>query len=674
MVIKLLQNQFLDLKTNNYSLEDGIKRKDNEITQLRTRNEELERELTKLKNFVKFNPFAKKEMKDKDFIDNLQRKMDNQEDEFKRTNETLRMEIGSLIKTTERLKDKLIEVGIEDFEFEDVNCYETSTSDTGDNSNESREGDLGAPSDNGQVKNGGLNSSPMRFAILKEKELLENKVLDLESKFKTEVKLNEQLSNKLEDTNLILESTKKQLMESESLANQRKSLIDEMKEHIENITIKNADELIKIKSSMESIESQLKSANQDKEQLNQQIGELIKSVDEKESLIKKLINEKEELISSNEEVKKDLIKIQAYCESRVKEVEMEKERAMILITETTSSETSEMKEKLISKDNELLLIKKELESMTRKVDDSVEERRIHEKKGLMMVKELKKQIQHEKSRADKLQEKLNQFLSESSNVHELDTNCRHGNSNCGQVNCDSNGSRLTANPSDCGHNQNNDTSSSIGSWSFMPGVAKRGHRRNSSLQSGQSLPISDGGCPQSGSPSAIDAAELSTCSNVSILESENTTLVSKMAAMQEEKWTLEEKLNQLQKMIDKLSSENESKSAIIKFYCMDGRSDNLSSRTSSGSKSSRTTDKMTVRRVVDFIHNKGDENLKEINRKLQRILEETLIKNMHLHQDLERLSDQLVRQQSTDSSVDSSLTSSTSTITSSATGSTIYRS
>lgn len=43
-----------------------------------------------------------------------------------------------------------------------------------------------------------------------------------------------------------------------------------------------------------------------------------------------------------------------------------------------------------------------------------------------------------------------------------------------------------------------------------------------------------------------------------------------------------------------------------------------------------TPEKLTVKRLVDFIKDKGDENLKEMNRRMQRMLEETLTKNMHL--------------------------------------------
>ena len=45
---------------------------------------------------------------------------------------------------------------------------------------------------------------------------------------------------------------------------------------------------------------------------------------------------------------------------------------------------------------------------------------------------------------------------------------------------------------------------------------------------------------------------------------------------------------------------------------------------------SPSQEKMTLKRVMDFVIDRGDENLREINKKLQRIVEETLTKNMHL--------------------------------------------
>ena len=47
---------------------------------------------------------------------------------------------------------------------------------------------------------------------------------------------------------------------------------------------------------------------------------------------------------------------------------------------------------------------------------------------------------------------------------------------------------------------------------------------------------------------------------------------------------------------------------------------------------SPSQEKMSFKRMVDFVKGENDDNLKEMNRKLQRMLEETLTKNMHQEQ------------------------------------------
>jgi hypothetical protein len=43
-------------------------------------------------------------------------------------------------------------------------------------------------------------------------------------------------------------------------------------------------------------------------------------------------------------------------------------------------------------------------------------------------------------------------------------------------------------------------------------------------------------------------------------------------------------------------------------------------------------DKLTLKKVIDLVNKHEDQNLKEMNRKLQNMLEETLTKNMHLQE------------------------------------------
>lgn len=43
-------------------------------------------------------------------------------------------------------------------------------------------------------------------------------------------------------------------------------------------------------------------------------------------------------------------------------------------------------------------------------------------------------------------------------------------------------------------------------------------------------------------------------------------------------------------------------------------------------------DKLRLKSVMDFVKNKPDDGTKDLNKKLQKMLEETLTKNIHLQQ------------------------------------------
>lgn len=93
-------------------------------------------------------------------------------------------------------------------------------------------------------------------------------------------------------------------------------------------------------------------------------------------------------------------------------------------------------------------------------------------------------------------------------------------------------------------------------------------------------------------------------------------------------------MNHLEMSNEALVDDVLKKTALIQFYCMEGRSD---------PHASVAQDKLTIKRIVDFIKDRGDENLREINRRMQRMLEETLTKNMHLQKDIETLSNEVSR-------------------------------
>lgn len=77
--------------------------------------------------------------------------------------------------------------------------------------------------------------------------------------------------------------------------------------------------------------------------------------------------------------------------------------------------------------NRIEELENEVSSLKQEILDVVEDRKIHEKKGVAMVKELKKQLHFEKKRAEKLQEKLQEVLSDSSALSVDTSSCRKAN-------------------------------------------------------------------------------------------------------------------------------------------------------------------------------------------------------------------------------------------------------
>lgn len=75
-----------------------------------------------------------------------------------------------------------------------------------------------------------------------------------------------------------------------------------------------------------------------------------------------------------------------------------------------------------------------------------------------------------------------------------------------------------------------------------------------------------------------------------------------------------------------------------------------STSSSSSSTSSPSNERLSMKKFVEKL--KGDEHIHESNRRMQRMLEEMLTKNMHLQTNLEQLSLEVVRlSKGTDSNV-----------------------
>lgn len=190
------------------------------------------------------------------------------------------------------------------------------------------------------------------------------------------------------------------------LADKRKSTIDELQCHLEDTTgkaelaVENANKKInEMKSSLSKELSLLKTEKKDlmakTESLQKQLNTSADQNSEYEVQCTKLNKANNELSDRVRELNAQLEDYES-TKSLIEKLEDEKQRIVVQLHDENELKLKELnelneslKEQLIQKDT---LIKK----LRQDVDDQIEERKIHEKKGVMYVRELKKQLNSEK--------------------------------------------------------------------------------------------------------------------------------------------------------------------------------------------------------------------------------------------------------------------------------------
>uniref|UniRef100_A0A8C7D4Y7 GRIP1 associated protein 1 n=1 Tax=Oncorhynchus kisutch TaxID=8019 RepID=A0A8C7D4Y7_ONCKI len=219
------------------------------------------------------------------------------------------------------------------------------------------------------------------------------------------------------------------------------------------------------------------------------------------------------------------------------------------------------------------------------IKDTVDGQRILEKKGSSALKDLKRQLQLERKRADKLQERLQEILT--------NTKTRTGLEEL-----------VLSEISSPNRTQQRGDSSSVSSFSYGE-IMKEG-------ASAQSTNKSASGSPQSQRPADLSDDEVGE-------------LFLRLAEVQQEKWMLEEKVKHLEVSCSSMADDICKKSAIIETYVMDSRiahCDPVGAAVGGHGHG--------LGSVLRDLVKPGDENLREMNKKLQNMLEEQLTKNMHL--------------------------------------------
>lgn len=437
---------------------------------------------------------------------------------------------------------------------------------------------------------------------------------DLNSQLQESLRANGRLLEQLQEIGQEKEQLTQQLQEARKSAEKRKAMLDELametlqeksqhKEELGALRLRHEKEVLGVRA---RYERELRELHEDKkrqeEELRGQIREEKARTRELENL-QQTVEELQAQVHSMDGAKGWFERRLKEAEESLQQQQQEQEEALKQCQEQHASELKSKEEELQNVLDQLQQAQEErdchlktISSLKQEVKDTVDGQRILEKKGSAALKDLKRQLHLERKRADKLQERLQDILTNSKSRSGLE--------------------ELVLSEMNSPSRTQTGDSSSVSSFSYREILREK----ESSTIPARSLSSS----PQAQPPRP---AELS--------DEEVAELFQRLAETQQEKWMLEEKVKHLEVSSASMAEDLCRKSAIIETYVMDSRID--------VSVAAGHTDRSGLGSVLRDLVKPGDENLREMNKKLQNMLEEQLTKNMHLHKDMEVLSQEIVR-------------------------------
>merc|ERR1719347_486203 len=458
--------------------------------------------------------------------------------------------------------------------------------------------------------------------IEKEKAQIQNEKLSLDFE-KLSLNYSMMMAEK-EESNNMNENIRKQLKDIQTLSEKRKTLLDEkvveLQEVIEKynkkeiemteklkekevehqdtvngMSIQNSDTVNELELKIQGLEEQIRDLSVWPDKYNTINGQLDESINEKTQL-------EQDLESKNNQFQD----LEAQNAKMLHQFQIQQQKEINKMKKELEIQAQEYETQIELVNVQKCEFEEQVSKLRQEVRDSVEERKIHEKKGQSLVKDLKRQVQQERRRAEKLTEKMKECFETDSMLSETDREA-------GGLDADR---------------------TSISSWSLMSG--ERGSNQH------LSAPSRGNSTPAHLSSSPLDQTEDRQKEFFQIVQ-ENETLLARVAKLQETNWSLEEKLSMLEASGASMAEELVNKSKLINSYCMEEKKLN-STKSNAGQAAGENKMRSFVDKIDRFVHQPGPSGVqsKEVSN-MQKMLEETLTKNMHLQQDLENMSLEVVR-------------------------------
>ncbi|KAH3818751.1 hypothetical protein DPMN_120476 [Dreissena polymorpha] len=407
--------------------------------------------------------------------------------------------------------------------------------------------------------------------------------------------------------------------EANKLAEKRKTNLDELAIRYQKDCDKHREQML---SAENESETKVKQLQQRLEQEQRKLSELEKlrpaledqqskvgALEEKAGWLERSLRETEvSLQNTKEENEVKVQELQRDHETEVAALKTTHSKEVEDLTNTFQTEIQSLKSTQSTQTKTIESLEHEVKKLKQELKDGVNEKKVHEKKGQSVLKDLKKQLHAERKRAEKLQERLQEVLSNGSQNRSIEDLFRRSDMN----------------------DSWREDQSSVSSWSGMGTQAS--YATNHSGMS-PSPPVSH----SSPLSPAVELPPLVSLVDASQqVEGETKDLLNRLAEVQQQKWNLEEKVRHLETSTAAMANDLIEKAKIIEHYVKDSRTDTKQSVTH------HIEEKLTLKKVLDIVKS-DDQGLRDMNKKLQNMLEETLTKNMHLEKDLETMSQEVVR-------------------------------
>ncbi|XP_074713704.1 GRIP1-associated protein 1 isoform X5 [Strix uralensis] len=549
-----MQAQLLELRTENYRLSDELRKNGAELLGLRQRVQALDKDLAKANKALSKSKKAQEVEALLGETRMLQGKLQSQEDDFRLQNSTLLRELAKLCAQIEGLEEenRRLREGEPPGPPHDPPASAEPPPD-------GAAGDSGAPlaptdaplEPPGEVQpaeeGAGGDASPRELPVL----AAQAEVAQLQAEV---AKLTEKLRKKQESF-LQLQAEKE-------------TLLRDSRTEAEELRVRRDEEFRELQAQNQQLQQELEAAAQAEAELQERSGALARELQEAQAQCDALDAQLQEQLER-----------QAQEHAAAVRACMEQHRAEL------EGRVGELQAALGDAERQRELQEAEDRALRQELKDVRDGQRILEKKGSAALKDLKRQLQLERRRADRLQERLQELLAP--------TRARSGLEELG----------LEGGSPGRGPGGDSSSLSSLGRDGSAPGSTKSGSGSPGGGSGG-------GGVPGGGGLSPAEVAEL----------------FQRLAQSQQERWLLEEKVRHLEVSSASMAEDLCRKSAIIQSFVRDSR---LEAAGPPGPPRRGT--------------GPGEEGLREMNKKLQNMLEEQLTKNLHLGQDLEALTQELAR-------------------------------